>query len=70
MKWLLLQNYVENDHAFKLVFKYEISSIKILKDPSLAFGEAYINVTIDFKGNLEQIVETVYEIKTPLKYIE
>ncbi|WML37350.1 hypothetical protein RCG18_12465 [Clostridium sp. OS1-26] len=59
------ENYGQGDPAFKVIFKDKISGIKILKDPSLAFGEAYMDGIIDFKGNLQQIVETAYKINIP-----
>ncbi|PRR79922.1 Cyclopropane-fatty-acyl-phospholipid synthase [Clostridium liquoris] len=59
------ENYGQDDPGFKIIFKDKISGIKILKDPSLALGEAYMNGIIDFKGNLQQIVETAYKINIP-----
>jgi len=59
------ENYGQGVPAFKVIFKDKISGMKMLKDPSLAFGEAYMDGIIDFKGNLEQIVETAYKIHIP-----
>ncbi|KOA20402.1 cyclopropane-fatty-acyl-phospholipid synthase [Clostridium homopropionicum DSM 5847] len=59
------ENYGQGAPAFKVIFKDKISVMKMLKDPSLALGEAYMDGIIDFKGNLEQIVETAYKIKIP-----
>lgn len=59
------ENYGQGDPAFKVIFKDKISGVKILKDPSLALGEAYMDGIIDFEGNLQQIVETAYKINIP-----
>lgn len=59
------ENYGQGNPAFKIIFKDKISERKILKDPSLALGEAYMDGIIDFKGNLQQIVETAYKINIP-----
>lgn len=58
-------NYGEGDPAFKIIFNDKIPAVKILKDPSLALAEAYMDGIIDFRGNLQQIVETVYKINIP-----
>lgn len=55
----------ENPPSFKLVFKDKIPKVKILQDPSLAFGEAYMDGIIDFEGNLQEIIETIYNIEIP-----
>lgn len=59
------ENYGQGDPAFKIIFKDKIPGVKILKDPSLALGEAYMDGVIDFRGNLQQIVETAYKINIP-----
>lgn len=57
--------YGEGGNAdFKIVFKEKIPANKILKDPSLAFGEAYMDGIIDFEGNLQEVVETFYKCNT------
>ena len=58
-------NYGKNDPAFKVILKDQIPKSKILRDPSLAFGEAYMDGTIDFEGDLQQIIETVYKTNIP-----
>ncbi len=59
------ENYGQGNPAFKVIFKDKISGIKMLKDPSLAFGEAYMDGTIDINGNLQEVVETIYKINIP-----
>lgn len=56
------ENYGEGDPAFKIILRDKISAVKLLRDPSLAIGEAYMNGLIDFEGDLQQIVETTYKI--------
>ncbi|MBB6216051.1 cyclopropane-fatty-acyl-phospholipid synthase [Anaerosolibacter carboniphilus] len=58
-------NYGQRDPAFKIIFKKRISKAKILRDPSLAFGEAYMDGIIDFEGNLQEIIETIFNLDIP-----
>ena len=57
--------YGEGEPKFTIIFKDKIPAARILKDPSLALGEAYMDGIIDFKGNIQQIVETAYKINIP-----
>ena len=59
-------NYGQDAPAFKIIFNNKIPAAKILKDPSLAFGEAYMDGIIDFQGNLQEIIETFYKMNIPL----
>lgn len=59
------QNYGQGDPTFKITFKDKISKAKILRDPSLAFGEAYMDGMIDFEGDLQEIIETIYKMDIP-----
>ncbi|MGR5962477.1 DUF7884 domain-containing protein [Bacillus paranthracis] len=36
---------------------------EIIKDPSIAFGEAYMNGDIEIEGNLEKAIESIYKNK-------
>lgn len=48
---------------FTIVLKEPISKKKILNDPSLAFGEAYMDGIIEVEGNLREVLEAVYRNK-------
>lgn len=52
-------------HPFISILKNNLNVFEILKDPSLALGEGYMDGIIDFNGNLQQIVETAYKINIP-----
>lgn len=58
-------DYGKGTPAFKIKFNNKIPAVKILQDPSLAFGEAYMDGIIDFEGNLQEIVETFYKLNIP-----
>lgn len=59
------KNYGEGAPVFKIKFNNKIPVTKILRDPSLAFGEAYMDGAIDFEGDLQEIVESFYKMKVP-----
>ncbi|MCQ1531090.1 cyclopropane-fatty-acyl-phospholipid synthase family protein [Lutispora thermophila] len=58
-------NYGQDTPAFKIIFHEKIPAVKLLKDPSLAFGEAYMDGIIDFEGDLQGIIETFYKMIPP-----
>ncbi|SFD29663.1 SAM-dependent methyltransferase [Clostridium uliginosum] len=53
----------EGDIKFKIIINEHLTKSDILKDPFLTFGEAYMNNVIDFQGNIEEIIESVYKNK-------
>ncbi len=52
--------YGEGTPEFKLIFRDVISKSEILQNPSLAFGEAYMNGTLEVEGNIKEIVASMY----------
>lgn len=57
------RQYGEDVSKFTIVLNKPISKNKILEDPYLAFGEAYMDGDIDFKGDLREVLESVYKNK-------
>lgn len=55
--------YGNGEPEFTIVLKEPISKKKILNDPSLAFGEAYMDGIIEVEGNLREVLEAVYRNK-------
>ncbi len=55
--------YGDGEPQFTIVFKEPIPKKKILNDPSLAFGEAYMDGIIEVEGNLRETLEAVYRNK-------
>lgn len=55
--------YGEGDPQFTIVFREPVSKKKVLDDPSLAFGEAYMDGIIEIEGNLREVLESVYKNK-------
>ncbi|MFX0547825.1 class I SAM-dependent methyltransferase [Hathewaya histolytica] len=49
--------------AFTIIFNKPVNKGKILEDASLAFGEAYMDGDIDFEGDLQFILESIYKNK-------
>lgn len=52
--------YGEGDSKFKIIINSPISKTDIIKDPSMALGEAYMTNKIDIDGDLEEVVECIY----------
>nr|WP_312578931.1 cyclopropane-fatty-acyl-phospholipid synthase family protein [Sedimentibacter sp.] len=57
------EKYGEGDSKFKLIFNCPLSKTKLLNDPSLALGEAYMTNEIDIDGDLQNIIEYLYQNK-------
>ncbi|WMJ81695.1 cyclopropane-fatty-acyl-phospholipid synthase family protein [Clostridium sp. MB40-C1] len=57
------EKFGEGDIKFKILINERLSKSDILKDPFLTFGEAYMNNAIDFEGNIQQIIESIYRNK-------
>jgi len=57
------EKYGEGDSKFKLIFNCPLSRTKLLNDPSLALGEAYMTNEIDIDGDLQNIIEYLYQNK-------
>ncbi|MDS1029226.1 cyclopropane-fatty-acyl-phospholipid synthase family protein [Bacillota bacterium LX-D] len=60
------EKYGSGEPKFKVFIKEKIPYKKILQDPSLAFGEAYMAGIIDCQGNLQEAVETLYKSDSPI----
>ncbi|WP_049040923.1 class I SAM-dependent methyltransferase, partial [Clostridium sporogenes] len=55
------EKFGEGDIKFKIIINEHLSKSDILKDPFLTFGEAYMNNIIDFQGNIQEVIESVYK---------
>lgn len=53
------EKYGQGEIEFKVVFHKPLSKMKILEDPYLAFGEAYMDGIIDVEGGLQKIIEAM-----------
>lgn len=57
------EKFGEGQPKFKLLVNDQISKKDALKDPFLTFGEAYMDNIIDFQGNIQEIIESIYKNK-------
>ena len=55
--------YGEGNPQFHITFHKPLAKKEIIKDPSIAFGEAYMNGDIEIEGNLEKAIESIYKNK-------
>ena len=49
--------YGEGNPQFHITFHKPLAKKEIIKDPSIAFGEAYMNGDIEIEGNLEKAID-------------
>lgn len=56
-------NFGEGQEKFEIIFNEKISKKDILRDPFMTLGEAYMDNKLDFKGNIREILESVYKSK-------
>lgn len=54
------ETYGEGESRFKLILNEPIPKQDIISDPSLAFGEAYMNKQLEIEGDLEVVIESLY----------
>lgn len=53
------EQYGEGAPSFKLIFHKKVPFGRIVKNPALAFGEAYMDGDIDFSGEMDEIMRFV-----------
>ncbi len=52
--------YGEGEVKFKIVLNEPIPKLDIIKDPFLAFGEGYMKNKMDIEGNVQEVIESIY----------
>ena len=58
-----VEKFGEGNSNFKIFINENIKEKDILRDPFLTLGEAYMNKAIDFDGNIQTIIESIYKNK-------
>ncbi|AEB76296.1 SAM-dependent methyltransferase [Clostridium botulinum] len=58
-----IEKFGEGESKFKILINEHISEKDIIKDPFLTLGEAYMDNIIDFQGNIQEIIESIYKNK-------
>lgn len=58
-----LEKFGEGNSKFKIFINENIKEKDIIRDPFLTLGEAYMNKVIDFDGNIQTIIESIYRNK-------
>lgn len=62
-----ITHYGEKEPEFTLIFNKPLPEKEIIKDASLAFGEAYMSGDIDYEGNLQAILDVAFKNKDMFK---
>jgi cyclopropane-fatty-acyl-phospholipid synthase len=52
--------YGDGDPHFKLIFRDVVPKGELIQDPSIAFGEAFMDGVIDVEGDLKEVVASMY----------
>ncbi len=52
--------YGEGEPQFKLIFRDVIPKAELISNPSIAFGEAYMDGIIEVEGDLKEVVTSMY----------
>lgn len=58
-----VEKYGNDKSQFEIRFNEKPPNKKILSNPSLTFGEGYMDGIIDFEGNIQKMIEAVYKKK-------
>ncbi|MBU3180305.1 cyclopropane-fatty-acyl-phospholipid synthase family protein [Clostridium psychrophilum] len=58
-----VEKFGEGESKFQIIFNEPISKGDIINDPSITFGEAYMTKKLEIKGNLQFVVESIYNNK-------
>jgi len=59
-----VENYGSGEPQFKIIFNRPLPKRQMFYDPSLAFGESYMDGLIDYEGNLQEILKAIYQNET------
>ena len=59
-----VENYGSGEPQFKIIFNKPLPKRQMFYDPSLAFGESYMDGLIDYEGNLQEILKAIYQNET------
>ncbi|URZ05674.1 SAM-dependent methyltransferase [Clostridium felsineum] len=57
------EKYGQGDSKFKIIFNEPISKADIIRDPSMAFGEGYMEGKFDIEGSVEDVIQSLYNNK-------
>jgi cyclopropane-fatty-acyl-phospholipid synthase len=55
------ENFGEGQEKFTIIFNEKIPKKELLGDPFMTLGEGYMDNRLDFKGNIREILESVYK---------
>lgn len=56
-----VKRYGEGEAQFRLSLKEPIAKSELMSDPSLAFGEGYMNEKIDIDGAVQKVIESIFK---------
>lgn len=58
-----VENCGEGEAKFKFIFNEPISKADVINNPSITLGEAYMTKKIEIQGNLQYVIESIYNNK-------
>jgi len=58
-----VEKFGDGDSDFQLIFNEKISKGDVINDPSITLGEAYMTKKLEIKGNVQFVIESLYNNK-------
>lgn len=58
-----VENCGEGESKFKIILNEPIPKDNIINDPSIALGEAYMTKKLEIEGNIQSVIESLYNNK-------
>ncbi|MBU3202351.1 cyclopropane-fatty-acyl-phospholipid synthase family protein [Clostridium estertheticum] len=58
-----VKKYGEGESKFKMILNEPIAKADLINDPSMAFGEAYMSKKLEIQGNIQEVIESLYNNK-------
>jgi len=63
-----VEKFGKDDPKFQIILREPIPKMEIISDPSLAFGEAYMHGRIEIKGNIREVIDSMFKNKDSFLY--
>jgi len=58
-----IKKYGDGESKFKIILNEPIAKADIINDPSVTFGEAYMTKKLEIQGNIQDVIESLYNNK-------
>ncbi|MBU3161318.1 cyclopropane-fatty-acyl-phospholipid synthase family protein [Clostridium frigoris] len=59
----IVEKFGEGESEFQIIFNEKVPKGDVLNDPSITLGEAYMTKKLEIKGNVQFVIESIYNNK-------